>query len=439
MKATLEHEDLLHTTAELVLDEARKKGAGPVETWVRRNTMTEIYYEAQKISMVRTVFSDDVSLKVLKNQKKGSLEINSFQKAAIQDAVAEALDSADSAAADDAEGVAEAQEAASFAHGPQKPDLESMYKLMDDFFRESRKRYPKVNWDGVTVSHNHTEHVYANSNKVRLAESKGYYDFGGMIIARDGDKSSSFNGFGGAFLEPDLALIEQDGVDRALREVSEQIETGQVQGKFVGEVILPPYMLEEILFYVNALFLSDISLIAGTSIWKDKLGAQVANPMLNWAITPEDKKLANRSALTRDGYVAKDMSVIKDGILQNFVLSRYGAAKTGGKRAGNLASNFVIQAGQEKVKDMISSVKQGIILNRFSGGNPSQNGDMTGVAKNSYLVEDGKIVGPISETMISTNIADLLMRISALSEETESGGSVRLPWAKASGVTVSGK
>lgn len=119
MKATLEHEDLLHTTAELVLDEARKKGAEPVETWVRRNTMTEIYYEAQKISMVRTVFSDEVSLKVLKNQKKGSLEVNSFQKAAIQDAVAEALDSADSAAADDAEGVAEAQEAASFAHGPQ--------------------------------------------------------------------------------------------------------------------------------------------------------------------------------------------------------------------------------------------------------------------------------------------------------------------------------
>lgn len=80
MKATLEHEDLLHTTAELVLDEARKKGAEPVETWVRRNTMTEIYYEAQKISMVRTVFSDEVSLKVLKNQKKAAWKSTVFKK-----------------------------------------------------------------------------------------------------------------------------------------------------------------------------------------------------------------------------------------------------------------------------------------------------------------------------------------------------------------------
>jgi PmbA protein len=61
------------------------------------------------------------------------------------------------------------------------------------------------------------------------------------------------------------------------------------------------------------------------------------------------------------------------------------------------------------------------------------------VAKNSYLIEDGEIRGPISESMISGNFVDMLKNMTAISREQVDYGFSILPWIAVSGVTVSGK
>jgi PmbA protein len=88
---------------------------------------------------------------------------------------------------------------------------------------------------------------------------------------------------------------------------------------------------------------------------------------------------------------------------------------------------------------MVKSVKKGVLLARFSGGSPSDNGDISGVAKNSYLIEDGEIKYPISESMISGNVADMLMNVTAVSRERVDYGFSIYPWVAVSGVTISGK
>ena len=86
---------------------------------------------------------------------------------------------------------------------------------------------------------------------------------------------------------------------------------------------------------------------------------------------------------------------------------------------------------------MISSIDRGILLSRFSGGSPSDNGDFSGVAKNSYYIEKGKIKYPISETMISGNICQMLHNIKDVSKETINFGSSIYPWIQFSGITIS--
>ena len=88
---------------------------------------------------------------------------------------------------------------------------------------------------------------------------------------------------------------------------------------------------------------------------------------------------------------------------------------------------------------MIKSVERGILLARFSGGYPSDNGDFSGVAKNSYLIENGEIKYPISESMISGNFAEMLKNIKAISKERIDYGFSILPWIQVSGITISGK
>ena len=86
---------------------------------------------------------------------------------------------------------------------------------------------------------------------------------------------------------------------------------------------------------------------------------------------------------------------------------------------------------------MIKDVDKGIILCRFSGGSPSDNGDFSGVAKNSFYIENGEIQYPITETMISGNIAQMFMNIIDISNDTIDFGYNILPWISFDGITIS--
>ena len=134
------------------------------------------------------------------------------------------------------------------------------------------------------------------------------------------------------------------------------------------------------------------------------------------------------------------MDIIKDGILKSFALSLYGSRKTGKPRALNSASGSIeVQAGQKPLADIIGGIKRGILLNRFSGASPGPGGDVSGVAKNSFLIENGEVAGALKETMVSFNIMDVLSNITAISSERCMNGMSILPWCCFDGITVSGK
>ena len=88
---------------------------------------------------------------------------------------------------------------------------------------------------------------------------------------------------------------------------------------------------------------------------------------------------------------------------------------------------------------MIKNVKKGILLGRFSGGSPAANGDFSGVAKNSYLIENGEITKPLSETMIAGNIVKMFNDIISVSKEKVDYGNAIVPWMHSTGITISGK
>ena len=95
--------------------------------------------------------------------------------------------------------------------------------------------------------------------------------------------------------------------------------------------------------------------------------------------------------------------------------------------------------GATPLEELISGVKKGILMGRFSGGSPSPAGDLSGVAKNSFLIENGQVTKPLSEVMISGNLANMLRDTVAVSQERENSGYWLLPWIRVSGITISGK
>ena len=88
---------------------------------------------------------------------------------------------------------------------------------------------------------------------------------------------------------------------------------------------------------------------------------------------------------------------------------------------------------------MIRKIDNGILVMRFSGGQPAPSGEFSGVAKNSFRIKNGKITGALSETMISGCVPDMLMHLREISRDVLEDGSVSLPYIAFDGVTVSGQ
>lgn len=426
-------------TSEEILQALSTGGADLGECSVSEGNATEIYYESGKISMVRSVLNHMVVAKAIQEQKKGIYSTNELTPDTAREAAAAALESAQHAPMDPAEGISEPTENASFSRGVASADRDRLYNLLHDFLETVRAEYPKISFDSVSVGHACSDLYYSNTNGVRLHDTNGYYSFSAMFMAKEDDLTSSFLDTGFYFTDLETPLIERGMLRTMLAEAQEQIRPQTLNGKFVGDLIVTPACLGDFLRTAQSNFLSDSSLIDGTSLWKDAMNRSVASDLLTWRALPESPEIPAADRLTGDGYVARDMTIIENGILRNFCLSRYGAAKTGLQRSMNTGDAYVVESGDTGLEQMIASVENGLLLNRISGGQPASNGDFSSVAKNSFLIRNGKIVGAVTETMITGNIAAMLKNIVTVSKERISDGAGILPWVRMTGVTISGQ
>lgn len=398
----------------------------------------EMNLELGEITLLRTTFDTSVRLTAIRDYKKGSSSINKSDAASIQQAAHEVLAIADASASDEAYDIAERQPTKEFSAGHDSPDLDKMHVRIKEFLGEVESRYPQVRIMQSYVDFTRQSECFVNSNGVDFVSNNGVYHCVFVFSSKEGDKVSSFNYTGCSLRDLEKDFLDSALLDTLLRQSVEQIYARPLQGKFVGDVVITPQCFMDVLYFLTE-SISDSALIGETSIYKDKLNAQIANPILTVHSRPVSDEICDGYFVTRDGYAAENSTIIDKGILNTFLLSLYGSRKTGLKRSVNDGEAFVIEPGKTMFDDMVKSVEKGVLLSRFSGGSPADNGDFSGVAKNSYLIENGKIAYPITEAMISGNMADLLMDITNVSAERTDFGFAVLPYVAASGITVSGK
>ncbi|HEY8421501.1 MAG TPA: metallopeptidase TldD-related protein [Thermoclostridium sp.] len=425
--------------AAYTLDALKKAGADHAQCIVSTDKVDEFNVDGGEFSLLRTLFNSSIVMKALKDGKKGVISANKLDKESIDKAVQECIAAAESSVSDEAESIAPKIKNGDFVSGVMTPDKEKLFDRLQEYLADLKTDYPKIILEQLISKYIHSECVFMNTNGVEYTYTYGNYDISTMFSAHEGEKSSSFNGYYAKFDSLDKKLMDI-GMQRTLYAESEkQIDTRPINGKFVGKVIITPACLAEILAIAFGNFISDPTIIDGTSPWKSMLGKQVASDKLSIYTKPLDERVVCGERFTGEGFMSENMEIIKDGVLKNFILSNYGSRKTGFPRALNLSQNLFVDPGDISLNDMIKNVERGIILNRFSGGQPGTNGDFSGVAKNSFLIENGEITNALSETMISGNLASMLKNIIGISSETVCDGLTVLPYILFDGITISGK
>ena len=420
-----------------ILEQLQKAGAQKAYTDLTTSAKYEMNVESGELTLIRS--TDDISLHLcaMKNGQKGTTLLNRTEESAIAAAIQETLELVAAAQPDPANDIAPYAPAESFSAGPCQPDREAMYSRLQEFLRQAHTEFPKVSLDSLYFSFIRQNSHYQNTNGVDFTDSRGFYSLSLMAMGVDGEHAGSFNGTGFTTFDLNRPLMEYASVRELLRMCSEQIHTKQIGAQFEGDVIFSPDCAGDIVQAYCDTFLSDHALISGTSILKQQLDEPVASPLLTLRSTPTDPLLSGGFHVY-NGFKAEDEIILEQGVLRNFALSQYGANKTGLQRSKSGCEILCMDAGTTPYAEMLRSVKRGLLVCRFSGGNPTPSGDLSGVAKNSYYIENGQIQYPVNETMIAGNLYQFFKQIGAISKERTNFGTAILPSILIQGVQITG-
>jgi PmbA protein len=430
----------MNAIAKTILAEAKKLGADYAQCTVSESEKKEFNVDGGQFSLMRTLFNRNIVITVLKEQRKGTVQINRFDEDSVKAAVADAVAASDSGMADPAWEFARGPVDESFEEGAPECDTDRLFMRTKELLETIREEHPKILMEQMITEHDAARTVFMSTNDVCYRTRSGCYSFGLMYSAHEGEKSSSFYGSDVTLKTLDKPVIECALIERELTAVEQQLDPMQLEGKFIGPAVLAPMALAEIVIEtVMGSFAGDMSLIDGTSIWKDRLGQEVADPAFSLAFEPFSEDVVIGERYTGEGYPAENYDLIRNGKLTSFALSQYGANKTGGRRAGNQSGNMMIAPGKKTLEQLIGEIERGILVMRFSGGQPAPSGEFSGVAKNSFLIENGKIAGALSETMISGCVPEMLKQIRGISSDVMKDGNVSLPYIAFEGITISGK
>lgn len=403
----------------------RDAGFDDAQVTAVHTKLDELNVAHNEPSLLRSTESHKLVLMGIVDGRMASTELTTTSRDAVRERIAALVADAKSAPQDQANAVSSAQHAR-IVQGPQECDRELLATKVSELLAFRERETPRMMVDEGDAKHTWQRWHTLTSRGSDLAASIGSYSIGVFGTAREGSKSSSFNYTGGSAHDLSARRAhEYFGIEQMLRETERQIETRPLGGKFVGDVVLTPNAVSDVLGWLLGQ-LGDTQLIAGSSLFKDSVGQQVASPLFTLRSRFDAPGVA---AISSDAFATPAVTLVEQGKLQALTPTLYGSRKTGIRHVP-VAYGWDIASGATSLAEMVGGVQRGAIVGRLSMGMPAANGDFSGVIKNSFRIDGGEMGPALSETMIAGNMAQMLRDIVAVSREAIDGGALRLPWIR---------
>ena len=166
----------------------------------------------------------------------------------------------------------------------------------------------------------------------------------------------------------------------------------------------------------------------GQSIFSDKMGKRICPEGIN--IVDDGTIPQNRGSMRFDdeGVPSQKTYMVRDGILSSYLHDRISAAyykvpPTGNGRRESFRYNpiprmratYMENGSDGTLQDLISSVRKGVYVDQFTGGQVKiGEGDFTFYVKSGYVIENGRLTSPIKDVNIIGNGPQALSDIRAV-------------------------
>ena len=412
------------------LDEAKRLGADDAAAYVSSSSCDEVTAERGNFDMLRSYEKGMLDITVFLGGKSASATCGELSREAVSAAVREAYDAAQSAD-DTGASLYKILHRKEFIYGPEQGDIGQLSRAAKKFFFDLRADgfSPDIT-AGLCTDFSDNKKVFASLSGAYYFEQRNYYNMSLRLAARRGKLSTNSNTIKRSFYDLDQDFIEMPLVRQYLMSLPMQLDMKPVGAKFSGDVILAPQVVDLMLQYLP----SYMSAKGGR--FDSKIGDKCFASCVTLTSMPAGGVLPGGYSFTLEGREAFDTVLIRKGVFEATLPRRRKALRPFG--ASGTDEGFVMPGGDSPLEDMIKGIERGLYVGRLASSYPAGEGDISGIAKQSFLIEDGKITSAVVSSYIGGNICDMFQNAKGVSSEVINSGNAALPFMHCSDVVISG-
>ncbi len=163
---------------------------------------------------------------------------------------------------------------------------------------------------------------------------------------------------------------------------------------------------------------------SGISVYRDKLGEQVASPLVTVVDDATIPHARGSFPFDSEGSPAQRTVLVENGILKGYLYDRLTAMKDGVASTGNgrresysakpivRMTNTLIAPGTTPPEEIVKSVPTGLFVRKMGGGQVNTvTGDFMFEVSEGYLIENGTVGEPVRGATLTGNGPEVLKKV----------------------------
>lgn len=413
-----------------MMDDAKKQGATATEIGASLATGFSVNVRLGEVETVEYNRDKGINITVYFGQQKGSSSSSDTSAEAIHAAVTAACDIAKVTGADDCAGLADKALLAT-----DYPDLDLYYpwhivpeqgiEIALECETHGRNFDARItNSDGASLSTHQANYIYANSNGFYGHYATSRHSLSCMLIGQAKQQMQRDYSYTVARAPEELksaAFVAKQAAERTLRKLdAKRLSTRQAPVIFEADI-------------AGGLLGGFINAIRGGNLYRkssfllESLGKQIFPSFIEIYEQPHLLKGLGSTPFDYDGVRTSKKHFIKNGILENYVLSTYSAKKLGMQTTGNAGGvfNLSVNTSDINLAQLFKQMGNGLFVTELMGhGVNLVTGDYSRGAS-GFWIENGEIQHAVEEITIAGNLRDMFMNLVTIANDIETRGNIR--------------
>lgn len=443
MEQNLNRAGELEKIIQRTLEDAKKQGASSAEADIGVGEGLSVTVRMGELETIEHQRDKGLSVTVYVGQRKASASTTDFSDKAIDETVRAACSIAKKASEDPCAGLVDASYLAQDIpdldlYHPWELEAEKATEMAIDCEKTALDYDRRItNADGTLVNTYSGRHVYGNSHGFIGGWNWSSHSIDCTVIADEGGMQRD-GWYTKARLADEMDAIQTVGLKAAERTVARlgarQLSTRQVPVLFEAPV-------------ASSLFASFIGAISGGALYRkasfmlDKLEQQVFSEHIRIHEDPFVPRAMGSAPFDSDGMATSNHDIVKDGVLQTYVLSAYSARKLGMAPTGNAGGvhNLFIESGEQDFDSLLKTMDRGLLVTDMIGFGVNQvTGDYSRGAS-GFWIENGEIQFPVEEITVAGNLTEMYKQILAVGSDVDTRGNTRTGSVLIENMTVAGQ